>query len=77
MIDRHSHVDGELPEKLERHIDIKGIPQDLMERLAYELVVRAECPECGHEDLYVDLPRCFDEEECKNSNCDAELLFDS
>lgn len=75
-MDRNSHVDGDLPDRVERHIDFDDIDEDLLRDIAHEVIVRATCSHCGHEDLYIDLPRYANDPECKG-DCDEKLLFPS
>jgi hypothetical protein len=72
---RHDYCDSDHPRKLERHVNFDGLPQDMLAEIAYEVVVRAECKHCGHEDLYINWPGRLDEPDCKGPGCSEQLLF--
>lgn len=76
-MDRYSYADGELPRSVTRHLSPEDVPEDLVWDLVNTCAVRAECDACGHEAIYLDWPNSMDQPECRDPECDEQLLFPS
>ncbi|WP_255192706.1 hypothetical protein [Natronobeatus ordinarius] len=73
---RDDHRNGDLPKELERSPDLDDVPDDLIELLALEYIVRATCRNCGHSDYYVDTGFPHNEPDCKGASCSEQILLD-
>lgn len=59
---------------IENYPNPEDVPRDLKDRLAVELLVKAQCPDCHFDDFYYS-SESRQTIECNGVDCDCEFLL--